>query len=86
MSKFTQDQLSKKLLTEVFLKMEDMYVLDAELTILLLSQNIFSPVQWDISLANYLKNAPGSLQLEACKFFREIVKKCIFEKKIFDRD
>jgi len=54
------DEFKKRLLNDVFLKMEEIYLFNVELNITLLSQNILPIADWDKAIGQLIRSAPGS--------------------------
>lgn len=61
MKKFKVEDFSKRLLNEVFLKMEEMYLFNVELNIALLGKGILPLAEWDKQFALIIRDAPGNL-------------------------
>lgn len=73
-SKNKLEDIRGRLLADVFLEMEEMYILNSEINILLLKSNIFQIKSWDSAMENYVKNISGSLQEKAYNFLSEVLK------------
>jgi hypothetical protein len=73
-SKNKLEDIRGRLLSDVFLEMEEMYILNSEINILLLKSNIFQIKSWDSAMENYVKNISGSLQEKAYNFLSEVLK------------
>jgi len=54
------EDFRKRLLTDVFLKMEEIYLFNVELNITLISQNILPLAEWDRAFGSLIANAPGN--------------------------
>jgi len=59
--KFKVEDFRKRLLTEVYLKMEEMYLFNVELNIALLSKGILPLAEWDRAFSLIIRDAPGNL-------------------------
>lgn len=59
--KFKVEDYSKRLLNEIFLKMEEMYLFNVELNIALLSKGILPLAEWDKQFSLIIRDAPGNL-------------------------
>jgi len=79
--KYDVEDLKKKLLTEVFLRMEALYILNVELTMLLMQHGIFSVAEWDKHLAVFMHDSSGLLQENEVRFLAEFIETSIIKEK-----
>ena len=61
LNKLTTEKYQKRLLSEVFFRMEEMYYFNVDLHIVLIKERIFPIAEWDEETARFIKNSPGSL-------------------------
>ena len=61
-NKYTIENYQRKLLVEVFYKMEEMYFLNVDLHIMLIKNRVFTISEWEEQTAFFVKNSPGNLQ------------------------
>ena len=54
-----QENFGSRLLREAFLEMEEMYILNADMNVLLLQFKVFPVLEWDTAIVNYVENCPG---------------------------
>ena len=74
----TGEEFGSRLLREAYMEMEEMYILDAEMTVLLLSCNLFPVSEWDEYITKYIEQSSGQLQTKAFEFLSEVVKQCLY--------
>ena len=75
-----------RLLREAFLEMEEMYILNADMNVLLLQYKVFPVAQWDRVIVEYIRNCPGQSQNAAFEFLSDVVKRCLYSLKIFTHE
>jgi hypothetical protein len=68
-------------LTEVFLRMEVMYILNVDLTILLMRMGILAVVDWDKHLAIFMHDSSGLLQENEVRFLAQFIDQSIISLK-----
>lgn len=71
--KYKCEDLSLRLLNEVYVKMEEMYLFNVELNVGLLKSQILPLKEWDVAFASVAKNAPGNLQDKLVHFLCKFV-------------
>ena len=76
-NKLKTEKYQKKLLSEVFFKMEEMYYFNVDLHLILIKERIFPISEWDEETARFIKNTPGSLQEKAFTFLTEIINRSV---------
>lgn len=82
----SSENFSQKLLRDSFLEMEEMFVLNADLNVILLQYRIFSVSEWDSIITRYIHGCSGSLQSKAFEFLSDVVRRCIFSEKLFTHE
>ena len=55
------ERFGSRLLREAFLEMEEMYILNADMNVLLLQSKVFPVLEWDNAIAYYIQNCSGHL-------------------------
>ena len=80
------ENFGQKLLRESFLEMEEMFILNSDLNVILLQFRVFSVGEWDSVITRYIHGCSGSLQSKAFEFISEVVKRCIFSEKLFTHE
>lgn len=75
--KFKVEDFSKRLLNEIFLKMEEMYLFNVDLNIALLSKGILNLTEWDKSFSVLIMDAPGNLLEKVVHFMVRFVETTI---------
>jgi len=81
-----QENFGSRLLREAFLEMEEMYILNAEMNVLILQFKVFPILEWDTAIVQYVQNCPGQSQNDAFQFLSDVVKKCLYSAKIFTHE
>ena len=80
------EKFDSRLLKENFLEMEEMYILDVEMTCLFLKHKIFPVLEWDEAITKYIEKCPGHLQSKCFEFLSEVVKRCLNSQKLFTHE
>ena len=83
-NKLTTEKYQKRLLSEVFFRMEEMYYFNVDLHIVLIKERIFPIAEWDEETARFIKNSPGSLQEKAFTFLTEIINRTVLNKRFIN--
>ena len=79
-NKYTLENLSRKLLVEIFFEMEDMFYFNVDLHILLIKNRVFSIAEWEEQTANFItRPAAGEKDLA---FLAEIIQKAVFTQRL----
>lgn len=71
--KFKVEDFSRRLLMEVYLNMEEMYLFNVELNIALLGKGILTLAEWDKQFAGIIRDAPGNLQEKVVQFLNKFI-------------
>ena len=80
------EDLSKKLLTNVFLTLDVRIFNEVELSVLLMSKGIISISQWDSELANFFQESAAQFRESELQFFANFLKTSIVDKKILTKE
>lgn len=78
--KYTVEDFSKKLVC-VFLEMEECYLLNVDLNLLLMQNGIISVAEWDKQLATFIHNSPGQLQESELRFLAEFLDRSVLSSR-----
>jgi hypothetical protein len=76
--KYKVEDFSKKLLNEVLLKMEELYLFNVDLNIALLNKGILPLADWDKAFGIVVKDAPGNLIEKVVSFLVRFIESTIF--------
>ena len=76
------EDFGKRLLQEVFLQMEEMYLLNVDLVILLMRNQVLPIAEWDKQFSIFVRDAPGALQEASLRFVVEFMEKAVLKQKI----
>ena len=77
-NKYTVENYQRKLLAEVFFKMEEMYFLNVDLHIMLIKNRIFPIAEWEEQTALFIQNSPGNLQEQEFSFLSDMINRSVF--------
>ena len=84
---YTVENFSSKLLTKVFLQLDDVSIFNnLDLNILLMSKGIISISEWDVQIANLFKEDSAELQESELQFFANVLQTSIVQKEIFTKE
>ena len=80
-NKLRNEKFQKRLLAEVFFKMEEMYYFNVDLHMILIKERIFPLSEWDEETARFIKSLPGSLQEKAFTFLNDIISRSVLTQR-----
>ena len=72
-----QPDFRKKLLTDVFLRMEEMFILNVDLNFLLMKSGIIDVAEWDKYLAIFMHDSSGSIQQKEVHFLATFINQSV---------
>jgi hypothetical protein len=71
--KSTKQNLSMDLLFNLFMQMEECYLLNADLTVQLMKHQIINVQAWDRKLIFFIRQSPGQLHEKASEFITKFI-------------
>lgn len=75
-----------RILREVLLEAEEMYIFNVELTTQLLEARVFAASEWDARISKYIKECSGQAKEKALQFLAEVVRRLVFEGKVITQE